>query len=60
MLSLEIRFLFVVAPREKVHINRVVSCYVCFQLRLDFHKRKLLQEINFKKGLRPLVNGRFF
>ena len=30
-------------------------CYVCFQLKLDSHERKLLQEINYKRRLRPQV-----
>ena len=53
MLSLEIRFLSVVAPRGKVPINIMFSYYVCLQLRLDSHERKLLQEISYKRGLRP-------
>ena len=60
MLSLEIRFFSVVAPREKAPIKKMFSCYVCFQLRLDFHERKLLLEISYKRGLRPHEKGRCF
>jgi len=60
MLSLEIKFLSVVAPREKVPMNKMFPGYACFQLRLDSHKKKLLQEISYKRGLRPQVNVRCF
>ena len=60
MLSLEIRSLFVVAPREKAPINKMLSCYLCFQLRLNSHRRKLLQEISYKRDLKPQVKVRCF
>jgi len=39
-------------------MNKMFPYYACFQLRLDSHERKLLQEISYKRGLRPQVNVR--
>jgi len=60
MLSLEIRFLSVVAPPKKASMNIMVSYYVFFHLRLDFHEGKLLQEISFKALQTPSKGTLFF
>jgi len=58
---LEIRFFSIVAPWEKAPLNIMCfSCCVCFQLRLNSRDRKLLQEVSYKRGLRPQVKVRCF
>jgi len=55
MLSLIDKILFCYSTlREGAH-NKIFPVKTCFQLRLDSHEKKLLQEISYQRGLRPQV-----
>ena len=50
MCSLEERFRLLL-QYDNEPLNRIFSCGVCFQLGLYSRDKKLLQEVNYYKGL---------